>query len=60
VLDIYSRKLVGWAMDKFDDAELVKAAIFEYIEVYYNRKRRHSSLEYVSPVEYEKRRFHHF
>ncbi len=29
-------------------------AIFEYIEVYYNRKRRHSSLEYLSPVQYEK------
>jgi putative transposase len=30
-----------------------KAAIFEYIEVYYNRKRRPSSLEYFSPVDYE-------
>ena len=28
--------------------------IFEYIEVFYNRKRRHSSLGYVSPDEYEK------
>ena len=27
--------------------------IFEYIEVFYNRERRHSSLDYVSPVEYE-------
>jgi len=27
--------------------------IFEYIEVFYNRKRRHSSLGYLSPVEYE-------
>jgi putative transposase len=31
-----------------------KIAIFEYIEVYYNRRRRHSSLGYMSPVEYEK------
>jgi len=31
----------------------LKAALFEYIEVYYNRKRRHSSLGYVSPAEYE-------
>jgi len=30
-----------------------KAAIFEYIEVYYNRRRRHSSLGYISPVDYE-------
>lgn len=32
-----------------------KGAIFEYIEVYYNRKRIHSSLGYVSPVTYENR-----
>jgi transposase InsO family protein len=134
VLDVYSRKIVGWSMDKHHDAELVKAAlqmallsrqpaaglihhsdrgseyasmsyqlllqeqniqasmsnrgdcydnammesfwatlkeeccgnmifpnrneaktaIFEYIEVYYNRKRIHSSLGYMSPFEYEK------
>ncbi len=27
--------------------------IFEYIEVFYNRLRRHSSIGYVSPVEFE-------
>jgi transposase InsO family protein len=134
VLDTYSRKIIGWAMDKHRNAELVKAAlhmaqlsrqpeaglihhsdrgseyasqsyqlllqgyhiqasmsgtgdcydnammesfwatlkeeccenivfptrseakgvIFEYIEVYYNRKRIHSSLDYMSPVDYEK------
>jgi putative transposase len=30
-----------------------RGAIFEYIEVFYNAKRRHSSLGYVSPAEYE-------
>jgi transposase InsO family protein len=30
-----------------------RAAIFEYIEVFYNLKRRHSSLGYVAPAEYE-------
>ena len=29
--------------------------IFEYIEVFYNRKRRHSTLGYHSPAEYEAR-----
>lgn len=29
--------------------------LFEYIEVFYNRQRRHSYLGYVSPEEYEKR-----
>lgn len=31
-----------------------RASIFEYIEAFYNPKRRHSSLGYVSPAEYEK------
>jgi len=31
-----------------------KASIFEYIETFYNRVRRHSSLEYVAPAEYER------
>jgi len=30
-----------------------RASIFEYIETFYNPKRRHSSLGYLSPVEYE-------
>jgi putative transposase len=27
--------------------------IFEYIEVFYNRQRRHSTLGYLSPVQFE-------
>lgn len=30
-----------------------KSDIFEYIEVFYNRQRRHSALNYLSPVQYE-------
>jgi transposase InsO family protein len=37
----------------FATHEQAWAAIFEYIEVFYNRKRRHSSLGYVSPVDFE-------
>ncbi|WP_373017291.1 IS3 family transposase, partial [Thiomicrorhabdus sp.] len=29
--------------------------IFDYIEMFYNPKRRHSSNNQLSPVEYEKR-----
>ena len=29
------------------------ADLFEYIEVFYNRRRRHSALGYRSPMEYE-------
>jgi putative transposase len=31
-----------------------KQSLFEYIEVFYNRQRRHSYLGYESPVEYER------
>ena len=30
-----------------------KKAIFEYIEVWYNRKWLHSSIEFMSPVQFE-------
>jgi putative transposase len=30
-----------------------RQAIFDYVEVFYNRARRHSTLRYVSPAEYE-------
>ncbi len=38
----------------FKTREEAKQAIFEWIETWYNRERRHSSLGYMSPVEYEK------
>ena len=31
-------------------------SIFEYIEVFYNRQRRHSTLEYLCPSDYEKQK----
>ena len=34
--------------------EEARSSLFEYIEVFYNRVRRHSSLGYRSPVEYER------
>jgi transposase InsO family protein len=32
-----------------------RTAVFEYIEVWYNRNRRHSALDYLSPWQFEKR-----
>jgi transposase InsO family protein len=37
----------------FKTREELKSAIFEYIEVFYNRDRRHSTLGYCSPVKFE-------
>lgn len=36
--------------------EAARVALFTYLEVYYNRIRRHSTLGYVSPLLYEQRR----
>jgi hypothetical protein len=32
-----------------------RTALFAYLEVFYNRQRRHSALGYLSPVAYESR-----
>jgi len=32
-----------------------REAIFEFIESFYNRERRHSTLGYLSPVEFERK-----
>lgn len=37
---------------KFKDRLEAKKSIFEYIEIWYNRKRKHSTLGYKSPIEY--------
>ena len=33
---------------------MAEAKTFDYIEVFYNRQRRHSAIGMVSPAEYEK------
>jgi transposase InsO family protein len=38
---------------KFKTRAEAKAAVFEFIEVWYNRQRLHSSLGYQTPIEYE-------
>ena len=42
-------------VDRFNWATkaAVRTAIFEYIEVWYNKRRRHSALGYLSPLQYE-------
>jgi len=42
---------------RFKMRDEAKREIFKYIEMYYNRKRTHSSLGYLSPFDYEKRSF---
>lgn len=40
--------------EDYQTREEAQASIFEYIEVFYNRQRRHSALGFKSPAEYER------
>lgn len=45
-----------WAKHhKYDSVEEVHTSAFKYIETFYNRRRRHQALGYMSPNEYEQR-----
>jgi putative transposase len=44
---------VECATSRFTSKAEARTVLFEYIEGWYNRQRLHSSLDYLSPVEYE-------
>ncbi|WP_344747506.1 IS3 family transposase [Streptosporangium vulgare] len=50
VLDVYSRRVVGWSIDSTQTSALVTNALGMAI---HNRQRRHSALGMRTPVEYE-------
>ncbi len=39
---------------RFQTRDEARKSLFDYIEVFYNRQRRHSSLNYMTPLEYER------
>lgn len=41
------------ARARFATHETARTALFEYIETYYNRVRKHSTLGYLSPIQFE-------
>jgi transposase InsO family protein len=41
--------------DRFDSFGEAKMAVFDYIEVFYNQRRRHSTLGQISPAAFERR-----
>jgi transposase InsO family protein len=54
---LFNREVIGWSLKPRMTADIVTDALpmadaFEYIEVFYNRKRRHSTLGYKSPIQF--------
>lgn len=47
------------SFENFKTREEAKMKVFEYIEIFYNRQRIHSSIGYYSPVEYENKLIYH-
>ena len=45
-------------LDRYDwpTRQALRTAVFDFIEVFYNRQRRHSTLDYLTPVDYEHQR----
>jgi len=54
---IHTLKVECVHRNKFRTRNEAKIRIFEYVETYYNRRRAHSTLGYLSPFEYEKLKF---
>ena len=49
----HSLKVEAIHGEKFETREQMRQEVFEYIEVDYNRTRRHSGIGYVSPMVFE-------
>ncbi len=45
------------SFEKFQSRDNAALELFEWIEVFYNRLRRHSTLNYLSPVDFEKKKY---
>ncbi len=54
VMEALFSSLKSELADRFESAGDAKLALFEYIEVFYNQRRRHSTIGYVSPATFER------
>lgn len=61
VIESFFKSLkVEWLNDRrFDNQTQAQLAVFEYIESWYNTRRRHSSLNYLTPNQFEQLLFNH-
>ena len=55
VMEAFFSSVKSELRERFDSCGEAKIELFEYIEVFYNQRRRHSTIGYISPAAYEQR-----
>jgi len=55
VMEAFFSSLKSALADRFDSCGTATMELFDYIEVFYNQRRRHSTLGQISPAAFEKR-----
>jgi putative transposase len=55
VMEAFFSSVKSETADRFDSCGDAKMELFDYIEVFYNQRRRHSTLGQISPAEFERR-----
>jgi transposase InsO family protein len=54
VMEAFFSTLKTELVDRFESCGVAKMELFDYIEVFYNQRRRHSTIGYVSPAQFER------
>ena len=55
VMESFFSTVTSELRDRFDSCGEAKMELFDYIEVFYNQRRRHSTLGQISPAAFERR-----
>jgi len=58
VMESFFSSLKSELRDRFESCGEAKMELFDYIEVFYNQRRRHSTLGQISPAAFERRTTH--
>jgi transposase InsO family protein len=56
VMEAFFSSVKSETADRFESCGEAKMELFDYIEVFYNQRRRHSTLGQISPAEFERRK----
>ena len=56
VMESFFSSVKSETADRFASCGEAKMELFDYIEVFYNQRRRHSTLGQISPAEFERRK----